>query len=696
MTSDPEVLIERALSLIETRRRPQGTATLSVSLREDGVQAMPDVELVLIQDPLRSGSAALRSGLLGLGDVRGAVGRLTRTNDTISVGRTNADGNITFSGLAEIPHVLWVGLQGFDLGCEGHEYDNELMVIREVIPSGSLLVAAARQPTVEFDVRLPDGSQPDRARIVLRTISEWVGSSWRNLEWTRAGLSFQLHVGHFEVTASSVSADGMDYALPWSDRLEFSVEGRDARPVYRLNLLPVPSVKGRLLFEGERRPTEVFMCEREEIEKLDPLFIEEGWSRKWPDGNLTDAGKRIGLDYVFDVGEEGSYWLFAAEGDNIIAKSPVAFAGSSIRLDLKIPAADGKTQIQVRVLDREGLPVLKPMFNLWVDLEGNYDGTELKPPVQANGTYFLPIPGTAEEYRHLPWIVRVSSDKYAWEEFKVPNPSPGIVAIQLSARGKAELTLKGVGPDVAGSLICELSRQNSKIKEGWEWVSRISYPRGSEQNTVVLNYDGLLPGRYQFECKTYRRLVTNEMGVYKSEFDIRAGVNPIELIGLDLHTVTVEVAGSTVAERGTLFRLSEEADENGLDVVKTSPMTFDGVPKGMYLLRIGESGEKYKFMKFTVDGPTTIRFEGRLPNRLRVIRMSRSLLGFSEGDIILNIDGRACWSVKDAKELLEGLGEREIDILISRKGEVTTLRIQADELLDSCFSWNNETIEWFE
>lgn len=554
--------------------------------------------------------------------------RNTRTSES------DAAGSFTLSGLRPGQHNLraWA---------EGYTFE------RTRCETGSVAqVVGIPVKEFELDIRLPDGSTPEKA--ILRATTDGNG---RNYTWTREEpvLRIDSEALDFTVYAGNVRS------LSWRETVSDYVSGpqslhhaRDGRGPHVIDLTTSQVLRVTVTDSSKLSPrirpwVKVIAVDHLESESL-PWESDEARSLRREERGLYATKDLANGSYVIGVGRGGG---------NVEVTMPVAVTSGLTTAEANLGTIDMSSFIVATCLTPTGGPALGVDFSVAVGLEndGNSRGG-VTAHDRGRGEYWLTLKSvlTGEEWTDVKSVqLTAKSSSYGMLEQSV-LPSTAALSLQFFDPCELVVSLRG---DASAGYSASLSRVDEDLDDEGrimrQYQGMESAKRADKDGNIL--FTGLQPGQYEIAVRktgTGDRWRNNWRATVVStdSLTLRQGTQDLAIVLPTLHKLTVH---APAVEEGTRFNLSPAGI--GADSFTTGRMranldankraVFEDVPAGSYNLTSRDANGTS--VAVTVPSGEVI-FEVKVPNSLRVSRVAPGKLGAKAGlknnDLITAVNGK--------------------------------------------------------
>ncbi len=393
---------------------------------------------------------------------------------------TGADGRYEFTGLGDYEYSVNARADAYEVRSAGG-YSGRIRPDAEVNFSAQLMCV------VKLDLRMPDGSQPEKANVTFRR-----GNNTRGISWSPSGQPLQMEPGTYSMDIS-VGDDREFTSEP--ETVELTFESSPFERTVQLSRgvgiscdVKFPAVYTAGAGGSWRYDLKITLVTDPPPEPPTTVQGEEApdarmWSRQ------TTTFPRL---------NPGRYRLIASADGLILAWKDVNLGSAFLKETLEVPEPSAADFISMRVLAPDGTPIRDADVQVHAPgLRSHGRFNVLRPE---DGSYWLRRANpTAAELRgsdKWSYTITVRSDKFG--ETRAEYPSDGTHTLEV--RYAAPCTLTVVIPGAADHPLKErLSAQLSLVqKNGFSGVSPQSRPSGGGLPSEPLKYGPLAPGKYRF------------------------------------------------------------------------------------------------------------------------------------------------------------------------------------------------------
>jgi hypothetical protein len=561
---------------------------------------------------------------------------------------TGPDGRYEFTGLAEGDHMLEAEADGYRMvsrAYDRHTPDTEVNLVMRPV---AYLV---------LDVRLPNGSQPERAQV-----SYSHGNSRSGGAWSPASPELEIPIDSISVTVQydEFRAEEFTIAASRGERVRRTVQLASVGQILcRVEAPPGVQAPRRLSLHKEQNPG------------TEPPTAVSGFG----------SPVRVGSPEQFGPLVPGRYRVILAENQRVIAWEDVDVADRRVEVVFTLEAPEHKPEdfIPVRVLGPSGNPIGQPRFEVWWTQNGSRSQTTVRPVDRGDGLFWLP--------RHQPsarhiregveavYIVQVTSAEHGQIVAKYPDSATHELLVRFDDATSLEVNVPGAsGSPYRGDLRVYL------IADAPQSSSRPDYirPPGA-RNIAMLSevtaFPRLQPGRYRVVLVTISKgdFGDSEYPLMEEWVDIRSGANRTTLQLPTLHSLTVVLPeGAGPMSRPTLEFPSGQREVLRINASRQRVGVF---PAGSYIL--SDSGGRMR-INLTSDLEVTLDFSANNALEVRNIGEEGEAydMGFREGDLVIAVDGEDPEDAQRLRELVnESLRNETTTWTVIRNGARVNLRL---------------------
>jgi hypothetical protein len=591
---------------------------------------------------------------------------------------TGSDGSFLFDDLDDGNYDVRAVRDGFVFENFGDPWRRRMVVASDSKVEFTAIPTFRRT----FDLRLPDGSAPDRATLHFRRVGE--PNDPEQGTWTPAEPTVDLPTGDWIVIAASGSEASRIRTIESARFLSSETNVVSPPPAgsetVQIALRGVCAIEGTISTSYGAPPytTSVVAVALDSGKEPDPsLFSARPDFRKRdePRAQVQTGGER-GATYRIDRLVPGRWYVgvFRERSEPPAATAVLELGQSVLEHDFVLPPADPKLSMRVRVFDPDGTVLPNCAFRCWYtspgrngEESGGGGGGGLQASRNQDGTFTWKYPAP-----RIRFVLFADHPRFGTCACEVPKDSRE-VEMRFVAPLAVKIRIPGYTADSRG--------RDYHV----EWT-RFGAADGSETSTPVgdgaigeddvLDVGLLQPGRYRLvitvaPVKPSGRGSTN---VARATWDVTAETHELALSLPKIAPLRLSVAAGT---RGWFTLAPDDAagEENGglqrnAEVDADGGITFEDVVPGLYVVR---SPNKDSML---VEAPAsgTVAFVAEAVNALRVVvrdpKGALAKAGLATGDRVVAIDGR------------EFSGRRELDqIRQSLKGEEVTFTVQRGDKL---------------
>jgi hypothetical protein len=483
---------------------------------------------------------------------------------------------------------------------------------------------------VTADLRLPDGSQPLSAQLVLNPTSKGQRRYW---SWNPVDVSQPIVPGEYEITVKAgefeeYSADNVTLSARHGEPAHLKIDLRaDAGIVGRV--IPAPGMESRL---------SIYLLEPENGKLPD---APPGQDHNSPipsrrSGGGTTLWQHSHYQFAFLDKQPGPYRLMVVHGNSVVATQDVTVANELVRVDITVPDPDAANYIVVRVAGPEG-PISSVLGIHLSFIQGNGSSSGGTAVLNRGGGEFWvardesKFTGEGGSYEIL-----VKVPKYGSRTIAYTRGDTRVVDVVFSE--PAYLTVEIVGYDThpqRDSL--GVSAATPGVQHGHE---RMKYAEAMKGDFP--------PGQYRFgplEPGEYTvTLHVGDGGRHRSttlstvEVRVVPGENRAQVTPPTLYSVTIVVPEEHRKSQLGIMRVDDRSVTHYARRANQAEVEFNHLLPGEYWVRAAMSGE----MRITLPQPgQKVRFDPKPYNCLRLWRQKEGSVdvGLKPGDCVIEIDG---------------------------------------------------------
>jgi len=645
--------LSRALAALPAPSFERGTGTITGTVRTQDGKPLSGVTLRAIPS---SGSPFARrregDGPPQPVDLDALVRRTVKAHYRAKAlqldGSTDETGTFTLTGAGDSKYRVDAWVNGYTLDEQGNSWS--------VGAGGRIDFIAQRVLEIPVDVRLPDGTQPERASISLSA-----GNRSDGRHWLRRFGSLRLPPGSWKLTAT------VDDGAYTSTPVVVKVGDTPPDEPVLIQLRGNPGVHGDVRFadgpkidlevaavrigaDGEEPPTSSLVASLHKV-------------RVWHGDGFRIAGLTPGRYVVAAI----------LDDDAVIAQRIVDVGEGPVRCDLVIESIDPALFVEVRVFGADG----KPLDDL--DFRTSFRSSGLSS--SGGGTSIRRGPG-------LYWVIHHDSDGADGGTYGVEIRSESHGARTLSyKRGKRrefEVRFRETGTLVATMSGLAASEHAGRLS------LRLNVPDADE--------DGPDPTSAKFDADGVARVGPVEVGEYELALMVRMGRHSTltvskQRIGISkgdtAHAMRLPTFHSTritglAKDANMRIRSADGSGGSRLEVGEDGALRIGPLPAGKY--KVEQFGRDGGEMHFTLPGPAEIPFKAAQQNALLVTVTDAegglAKAGFLSGDIIIGIDGVEFSGRTQMQFAFMGaMGKPEVKMNVIRSGGTIELTVKPKQMM---------------
>lgn len=579
---------ERSRAPIDPDPRPpaQGNGVVHCSVRTESGDPLPGVRIVLealsSSMPGYTRVPATRDLDLDAEEIIDSFAAITRWRHRSRVERTtDALGEAEFAGLPALEYRAIPVLDGYRIRREDG---------REPIVAGTRAEFEA-QPIValELDVRLPDGTQPERAQVAFRH-----GNSHHNRQWTPDGEPLSVDPGRYDLEVTSGDHRG-------TAEVEV-VEGVRPDPM-RVELEARTGLRVTVRREGEPSPDTIvcFVARIPEGATIQPSLFADTNHHHWLHFERGASFTR----YELAPGEYAVGCAFQwGHPPTIVATTRATVTEGVAEAELLLPRLDETLCLLVRVTDSDAQPLDGAEFRILVRHLGGSSSSGVNPLHVDDGVHYLSRPtGGADEV-----VLTVSHEDYGSVVRPIDPSARGVLDVAMAEPALLTLRVPGLG---AGEYV---GRVRAAIELATEAPTHGLRDTGLSPDQVVddaFPEQRLAPGRYVVRLYVQGSRFSR-MAVAERTVDLTSGERMVTLPMPALYSVRVHASPELGGRRVQLYaRTKHDGDSEtwtsgaGGILSEQGECVVDGLPAGTYRVSLSGSSES---RTITLPGDTEVRF----------------------------------------------------------------------------------------
>jgi len=587
---------------------------------------------------------------------------------------TGSDGAFLFDDLDDGLYDVRATREGFTFENYGDPWRRRMVVASD----SKVEFTAIPTFRTTFDLRLPDGSAPDRATLQFRRVGE--RNDPEQGTWTPAEPTVDLPLGDWIVIAASGGEASRIRTIESARFLASATNVVSPPPAgsetVKIALRGVCAIEGTISTSYGAPPynTSVVAVALDAGKEPDPSLFSarpDSRNRNEPRAQVQTGGER-GLTYRVDRLVPGRWYIgvFRERSEPPAATAVLELGQSVLEHDFVLPPADPKLATRVRVLDPDGTLLPNCAFRCWYTSPGR-NGEEnggggsggLQASRNQDGTFTWKYPAP-----RIRFVLFADHPRFGTCTCEVPKD-----AREVGMRFVAPLAVKIRIPGFTAA------SRGRDYKVDW---TRFGAADGSESSTPVgddaIGEDdvvdvGLLqPGRYRLAI-TVAPLKPNgrpPLNVARATWEVTAETRELALPLPKIAPLRLSVAAGT---RGwfTLAPDDGAGEENGglqrnAEVDADGGITFEDVVPGLYVAR----GPNQDSMLVEAPASGTVAFVAEAVNVLRVVVRDRegalAKAGLATGDRVVAIDGREFSGRRELEQLRNSLKGEEVTFTVQR------------------------------
>lgn len=600
--------------------------------------------------------------------LRGAASRWRSRRQREFRTSTNAEGRFVFDNLPDGRFGMRAYRMGFRIESEPKRFEFEL--------GSSIRFVALAVHEVEFDLRLPDGSQPERAELSVID-----GGMKRSGTWTPEKSTRQFVKPLVKILARTTESDdkpeipfGDDRARYRSEEIQFTPSESTAAP-FRIDLLGRNGIRGTIANMGDLQNLRV------RLEKL-----AGGAEPTWQNDTRSSWATRGA--FVFADLEPGEY----AVGIGEQRAAPIDFEKVRVtsgftECALEMPAPDPATTTLVRCLAPNGAPLANVGLVLTIEKDGKpQESRSVQPDTGADGTALIrlnTLTDIPEEKLRAPYVVHFVANPLGLPPASgtwVPGQEEVLIQLQKSCDLTVQLT--GLQDEMREKLVVSIVYQSRGL-QGRSESSAIPGRGGFGQSDApkisadgVVRFPSITPGAIdihlslssgRFATTPVRSMLAEAIpGPLTVSVPLPA-LHPVVVHapslddGTELELASIDTQGQVNTDWRMNRRAKVEADHRA---------RFGLIPAGTYELTARGIGESLRIVVPTGE----ILFQAREPDAISItITDENGLLaegGLQTGDVIVAVGDVELTSENLKKTFRSTLGQKSVFTVIRNGSRV--------------------------
>ncbi len=580
--------------------------------------------------------------------------------------QTADDGSYEIAGLGDYEFSVSAVADGYACQPAGG-FDNG-----RVQPDAVVDFIATGVIELTLDIRLPDGSQPPFATVLL------AGSGGGNqMTWWRANPAFQLRPQRF--TLHVTAGDHNEYR---SAPAEVTLQKGDPPRHLLVHLQLSPGLSCQVLLPTILRSRSNPYLEEDVVVRLlaDPPPEQQA---EIPERTIIRKVDRQGKA-VFAGLSRGPYRVLATCGSVVLAWRDVTIGAGTSDVTLEVPELNAADFIVCRVLDPEGMPAVG--VRLYVTIYGDRRGGERRTVLgQGDGTFWVHRVPPAVEAPGDDWYYHIGASRQgnAGTWLRYASGATHEVELRLPVPTFLTIAYEGAGSHPrAKDMRAELYRFVDGRSTGQVWSTRDFKRRESEGlDGDPYRYGPLQPGSYQLNLKVADPGQSHYDGdsVALWSLEVAEGENHRTLRLPTLHTLTLNVADPDNARYIVMNRRGDGLGGfrrvEGRSLAKR--VVIRNITPGEWTLRTAE-GETTVF----IQGDTEITVQVWPYNCLQLAVPDDSPLKQSElrdGDLLMRVNNHPAESVEALiQQVRDSANSESATWTVVREGAILSLVIPGE------------------
>ncbi len=600
------------------------------------------------------------------------VEELTRRRDTLRV-TTDREGKYVLKGIDTGVFHVQAFAPGLTINGASHSRPWEARAGSQVDFVATTLYA------IQFDVRLPDGTQPDEATIMSES-SDGMDGGWGNSlheTWFKARPEIRVGAGSYAFVA-----EGGVRQRYKSEPQRVFIDARNRPTNLVLKLKGRTAISGKVLPGGDDPlPNHaVHVMHYQDAPPTDEKLQEDGqshWNEEGPFGRYKFLDLKPGL-YRIGVSTFGKL---------VYSESVQVAEGQYLEKDLRLPKPDAPVGVVVKVLGPDGNLLrnaqvraekieeegkVQPWRRWWNRDE--VEGVTVRP--QPDGTFL--VQRTKPDVKVEDGVLIAQAGGFGQRAVAFPTSANGLIEITMERPGILNVNLTGVTKDQLQGTLLSLQGKGSRYLSQ---VTSSLWPQDTH-----CSFGPLQPGTYE--------LVLAAQGVYshaeKVGVTVVSGENSATVAVPGRHKLQVQMPKER-ATNHTYLRSAEDSSQHawgGGNPDSKGIVSFEGLFAGEYeIVTNGSFGEES--MRVRVPAPGIVNFAPAREAMVRVRELDEGgylkEVGLRQGDLIIGVDSERFASERPASALLRAslLVKSEGSLLIDRGGHEVTLSVNSEKFLQA-------------
>lgn len=555
---------------------PRGTGVLSGSVRTKAGTPVPGVR-VTAYPALPKSLFPPRADTVAEADLPAAVHTYVQSLRWSRASRlevlTEKDGTYTFAELADVRHRLLAEREGWRIRTSGTSW---------VRPGTEVDFVATQYARVRVLLTLPDGSQPEHARLSFQGASSNIGRTWR-----ATSPEVEVEPGTYEVTATSGDTSGLK-----SKSVPLTLEDAGPVPEIRLVLEGHPLILGRLVFPpGEPAPNaQVRIVRLHTGQRADPALLP-------PDAREVTVSAFPDHEFTFEFARlsPGRFLLGVARAwrGRVVHVQEVEVGNGPVEVSLAVPPLERKEYAVLRVRGPDGKPVADVEFRTGFRSESARSSGGSATVARGDGVWWVLHHENVEPGAKDAWLwIEVSSRRYGRRKLEYEPGSAPTFEVDFAEPGSLDVTVTELaGTRYEGRVAASLQRRRGTETE---WVSRTANSLDAQAHIA---FQGVQPGRYVVVLHLTGSSFDNPV-LGREDVEIGPGANETRIALPALYVVAFE----GLTQQGRISRRGGRAYHRHVPGTADGRTTVDAVPAGTYTISSGSGTAT-----FTVPGAATVQ-----------------------------------------------------------------------------------------
>jgi hypothetical protein len=531
-------------------------------------------------------------------------------------------------------------------------------------PGKEVHFTARESGTLKLDLRLPDGSQPERATVNFLLPDGRRGATWY---WSPAEPERQVDPGEWRLAVRA----GRHSEHTCADELVSIVQGRTTERTLRFELRPVIAGLVRIP-EGVSAVVELQRKSAVDFERVD-------LGSAGIVGNPRSLHARNDLAYFnFRDLEPGEYRLILRSGGKALETRTVTLAQGVEYVELRVPEPDSSGYIVVRVTGPDG-PISGSVTFMVETRRDSSRGTSGASALnRGNGVYWIKPPNVAA---NTSYSLTVSVPELGSRTFPFDPETTSTLDAHFTAPAFVLLEIVGYDEHPQRSLLVADFWPSGQAPERTFPRARIGNRAAGER---VRHLGPLEPGEYVFALLLTGANLAQRFELDRKTMYVGPGEQTVLLTPPELYEVTVVIPPEYRRQQITLRHMGTP------EYTVTQPQAQLGQEE--FVARMLKPGDHMisshltgaMFVSLPAAAGTRVEFQPMPFNAYLLYRpygLEATDIGVKPGDIVVEINGVAIEDMEQARRLSESAREGETTTwTVLRQGARLTVTFRNEDL----------------